>query len=326
MPVFEDPAPPTEPIEIDLGAADEPKVEIKEEPKTEIKTEPPEGALQKALEAQRRAEELQRTAQRERDDAVRREQERDKELTRERGERVDAEYNSVLTAIAAEEAVADKAEMDYAAAMTAQDYAAAAKAQRALAGATARLDRLEDGKRAFDTKRDAAKDAPTATTKAEAPAQPQNFETRIAQFPADAREWLRKHPEYIEDQSKATKASGVHMYLVQTKGIEPFSRTYFDEMETHLGLKAETTQTQEQPQKRNMPMSAPVSRTAPSTSGQREEGKMTLTAEEREVARNSFSATDMTNAQKEYLYAQNKAKLARMRANGQYRQTTEQNG
>jgi hypothetical protein len=34
----------------------------------------------------------------------------------------------------------------------------------------------------------------------------------------------------------------------------------------------------------------------------------------------------LTPDQKERLYAQNKAKLARMRASGEYRQTTEQTG
>jgi hypothetical protein len=51
-----------------------------------------------------------------------------------------------------------------------------------------------------------------------------------------------------------------------------------------------------------------------------------LTPEERASARNSFGPAkdrngnwiDMTNAQKERLYAQNNAKLARHRASGKY--------
>jgi hypothetical protein len=79
-----------------------------------------------------------------------------------------------------------------------------------------------------------------------------------------------------------------------------------------------------------MPVSAPVSRDVPTASGQRRTNSVTLSAEEREVARNSFGsvngAPDLTPDQKERLYAQNKAKLARMRASGEYRQTTEQTG
>ena len=74
-------------------------------------------------------------------------------------------------------------------------------------------------------------------------------------------------------------------------------------------------------------MSAPVSRDVPSASGQRQASTtMTLTEEERRIARTSYTADDMTDAQKEYAYAKNKQKLQRMRANGEYRQTTEQTG
>ena len=60
----------------------------------------------------------------------------------------------------------------------------------------------------------------------------------IARVPSQcARDWLRRHPEFIQDQAKAQQASRVHMYLVQTKGIEPFSRSYFKELEAQLGLR-----------------------------------------------------------------------------------------
>lgn len=66
-------------------------------------------------------------------------------------------------------------------------------------------------------------------------------------------------------------------------------------------------------------MSAPVSRDVPTPSGQRQaSSKITLTAEERQIARTSFTAADMTNEQKELLYARNKQKLAAQRANGAY--------
>lgn len=339
MPVIEDQTTPVDPIEIDLGdSGDGSAVVDLAAPATAAAApviekpapaEPDDNPLQKALDAQKRAEELQQRTMRERDEAVNRAQERERELTRERGEREDAEYNSVLTAIAAEQASADKAEMDYASAMQQQDWALAAKAQRVLSAAASRLDRLEDGKRAFETKRE-TKTEPAARATAALP--PQNFEAKIAQFPEDAKAWLRKNPQFIEDPAQTRRAGGVHAYLVDTKGLSQFSPAYFDALETELGLKTAApaaTAAAPEPQpapRRSMPMSAPVSRAVPSASGVRTDSKMTLTPEEREVARTSFTATDMTNAQKEYLYAQNKAKLLRQRANGQYRQTTEQNG
>jgi hypothetical protein len=71
--------------------------------------------------------------------------------------------------------------------------------------------------------------------------------------------------------------------------------------------------------RRSMPMSAPVSRDGHSLSGHSEPpGWNTLTAEERRIARSSFSAPDMSNEQKELLYLRNRQKLAKMRADGTY--------
>jgi len=66
-------------------------------------------------------------------------------------------------------------------------------------------------------------------------------------------------------------------------------------------------------------VSAPVSRDAPMLSGQRVASSgMTLTPEERFIARNSFSDPSMTDAQKERLYATQKARLAALRSQGLY--------
>ena len=70
-------------------------------------------------------------------------------------------------------------------------------------------------------------------------------------------------------------------------------------------------------------MSAPVSRDVPTPTGQRQSSnKMTLTPEEVAIARASIvdrpDMPNLTNAQKEYLYATQKRKLAAMKANGTY--------
>lgn len=44
----------------------------------------------------------------------------------------------------------------------------------------------------------------------------------------------------------------------------------------------------------------------------------TLSAEERDIARRSFSDPNMTNAQKEYLYLQNRNRYRAMKADGSY--------
>lgn len=334
-----DTTPPTEPVEIDLAPEESGSAEIdlaaapgatvvapKAEPEV-VKPEP-DGPLQKALDARQRAEELQRQAQRERDDAVRRASERDVELVKERGEREDAQYNSVLTAIAGEQATLDKAEADYAAAATAGDWATAGKAQRIIGTAAARLDRLEEGKQAFDTKRGETPSPRPEPRRSE----PLGFDQQLdaLKVPDSAKSWLRNHPEFVTDTSQNNKIAAAHNYLVEIKGVQAFTPAYFEALDEQFGFKAPVAPNPEpeptpQPQRRSMPVSAPVSREVPTTSGVRQETKMNLSPEERLIARTSFSS-DMTDAQKEYLYAQNKKKLRDMRANGQYRATTEENG
>ncbi len=334
MPVIEDNTLPTEPIEIDLDQ-DMPDVEpLAAEPRAPAPPEPPqpeeESPLQKALDAQRRAEDLQRAAQRERDEAVRHARARGEELTRERSRSEDAEYNSVLTAIAAEQSALDKAEADYVSALNAQDFTAAAKAQTVMARSTGRIDRLEENKQVFDQRR-AAPPRPEPQPQPRAP-QPQGFEAQIANLPEPAKVWLRKHPEFVNDTALNEKIGGMHVYLTKSEGVEAFSPAYFDALDTRFGFKAKPEQPRSEPQqRRSMPMSAPVSRDVPGSNGQRQDSKkMYLTPEEVQVARLSIvdrpDMPKLTNSQKEYIYAQNKQKLKNQRASGEYRQTTEQNG
>ncbi len=152
--------------------------------------------------------------------------------------------------------------------------------------------------------------------------------------PDNAKVWLRSHPELIEDTAKTKALGSIHNYLIDIERIEPFTQAYFDALDTRLGFKKAPAaepepHVQPQPPRRSMPVSAPVSRDVPTSSGQRApSSKIILTEEERRVARTSFTdpTGKMTDADKEYLYAQNKRKLQAMRANGSYRQTTEQNG
>src|SRR5580698_3605108 len=108
--LIEDNAPPTEDIEIVLAPDDEP-VEIEltrapTEPQPRPTPVPPDDdALVRAADATRRAEDLQRRNA----ELERQNRERNEELTRERSRGDEAEYNSVLTAIAAEQGALTKA-------------------------------------------------------------------------------------------------------------------------------------------------------------------------------------------------------------------------
>lgn len=337
--IEEDLFPIEDDVVIDLNEGDLNAIEVVATPEDEPSpqplvaepVEPEPDALKLALDAQKRAEDLARDMQRQRDDAMRQAQERAAELRRATSDREDAEYNTVLTAIAAEQTAIEKAEADLQAAASAGDWVAHSKAQREMALASARYDRLDEGKRSFDQRREALKTAPP---------QPQSlgFEQQLANLnlPVDAQTWLRAHPEFINDKGRNDQLGTTHVYLTNVKNISAFSKAYFDELDQAFGFKkagpsaAPTSHqpivTNPQPQpRRSIPVAAPVSREPPTSSGQRaSSSQVHLTREEREIARNSFgpvNGKDLTNAEKERLYAINKAKLARMKANGTYTET-----
>jgi hypothetical protein len=315
-----------EPIgDLEVSIAAPPRAEEPEpRPAPQPRAVPEDDAVARALEAQRRAEELHRDAVRQRDEAIRQAQERGAELSRERTDREDAEYNSVLTAIAAENSALEKAQADYAAAASVGDWATAAQAQRSMATAAGRLDRLEDGKRSFDSRREAT--SKTRTEPQPPPRQTPTFEQQIQGLPQNAQAWLRNHPEFMTDAAKNQEIQSAHSYLVNRRKVTAFSDAYFEAMNQEFGFNEQQPATRQpaapQPQRRSMPMSAPVSREVPTASGTRQKNSMHLTEEERQTARLSIpdrpDLPKLTNAQKEYMYAKNKAKYETMKANGTY--------
>jgi len=326
---------PNKPVTIEVDLSDEAPQEwqpgaVKEAVKPTIgRAEEPEQdeGLGQQLEAQKRAEEYQRQlveSQRQAAEWQRQLAESRRERDQERGDREEAQYNSMLTAIAAEQTAMDKAESDYASAAANGDWAAAARAQRIIGVSGSRLDRLEEGKRAFESRRD-ERPAPSAPAPAERP----SLDDMIRGLPAQAQAWLRVHPEFMTDAGRNAKIQSAHSYITNNRGIPAWTPAYFDALDEEFGFKknepsASGTESSQSTSRRSMPVTAPVSRDVPSASGTRQRTPMHLNEEEREVARNSMSW--LPPAQAEYEYAKNKAKLQRMRANGTYRRTTEEQG
>jgi hypothetical protein len=69
-----------------------------------------------------------------------------------------------------------------------------------------------------------------------------------------------------------------------------------------------------------MPMAAPVSRETPNVNGSRRSTEMTLSAEERAIARASIidrpDMPPLTDAQKEFLYLQNRERMRDLKRQG----------
>jgi hypothetical protein len=71
------------------------------------------------------------------------------------------------------------------------------------------------------------------------------------------------------------------------------------------------------PPKRSAPVSAPVSRAMPSmTTGSAIPTRVTLSPEEVQVARTSFTDPSLTNAEREKMYYLNKVRMLQMRKAG----------
>jgi hypothetical protein len=308
--------PITEPVEIEtVDVAEPPKVEIKTEPAPVVKTEPTEDeqvlALKKQLEdlkkvdTSRAAEmaRLQSEAQRARTEYAERVR-----VAQEGTEQ--AQYDAILNAIGAATAEGDSAERDAAAALAANNVAKLIESQRRIARAESRLERLEEGKSAFEARRDAVKSAPPPVV--------DQFEASISKVPEQARGWLRTHPEYVTDTRKNAKIQALHWDAVEA-GHTAFSTPYFEYIETELGLRQKPAETAEDddeptpPPRKDPVVSAPVSRSSQSLSDGKKTGSSTtveLSPEEREMAK--LSGVD------ERVYAQNKLRLQALKKQGHY--------
>lgn len=345
LPERQDFTPPTEDIEIDLAEepggpsevdlaappAPEPEPAPAATPAPAPATAPDDDALVRAAEAQRQAEEIARNAQRERDEAIRQAQAHQQELERERTEREDADYNTVLTSLAAEQRRLEAARAAIRSAKAAGDTDAEIDAVEQMTDAKAQISQFELAKKAFETRRETRPAAPSPQPQPTPPAA-SGVEQQIANMPIPetAKSWLRGHQDYLTDPRKNAKLQAAHWDALDDAGgqTQMGSAKYIESLEMRLGLRQSAPPEpgpeptpQPAPQQRTMPMRAPVSREVPTASGQRApSSRITLTPEERQIARISFTAPDLTDAQKEYLYAQNKQRLAKMRANGEYPQ------
>jgi hypothetical protein len=136
-----------------------------------------------------------------------------------------------------------------------------------------------------------------------------------------------RHHQHILNQ--------LHQALL-AHGIEDDSDQYFDQMGANLdrlGVRFNKPTTAAahhepapepqpvleppEPERRSIPVSAPVSRDAPSYGGRPSKpGAVHLSAEEREIAHKSITDPSVSNAQKELIYAKGKALMQQRQASG----------
>jgi hypothetical protein len=208
-----------------------------------------------------------------------------------RGEVQVSQLDQVKGAIEQAKQQGDLLQSQYEAALTAQDWAGAAKAQRELAKTEARLVALEAGKTQLER---APKPTPRAVSDpVEAYIASANIDTK---FPRSA-QWLRAHPDWVIDERKQRRMIRAHEDALD-EGHIPESDSYFRYVEDRLGLsQVAQTGTEEKdddpmkdaakPATPKTPAAAPVSRGG-NGNGSTHSRKITLTADEAEMARLSF--------------------------------------
>lgn len=288
----------------------EPKVEAQDDDPSDLRRQLEDLRKSKEDSDRRVGEEI--TARQAAEQRVR---EREQEASQSKIRAEDAEYDAILNAIGAAESEAESAQRDIAMASEASDHKSVADASRRLSRAEGRLIQLQDGKDAIER----AKTAQAAREKAgNTPQQRDNnkpsVEEYINQLPnllQSQRDWLKAHPDALTDNRKNMRLQGAHVEA-EDQGIRPGTAKYFTYLEERLGYKApENDVDDDQDDVAPAPVSAPPSRAGVNAgTGKPANNKITLTPEQREIAR--LSGID------ELTYARQLQKLQALKAEGHY--------
>ena len=221
---------------------------------------------------------------------------------------MNSNVEAIGAALAAAQSEADLASEAIESAIAIGDAKGQAEAYRKLSMATARMFQLEQGKEAAERELKVIREAPKPEYR---PKDEVAAAVDAMNVPYLAKKWLKDHPEYVVDPRRNTKISALHYDLLE-EGLEPYSAQYFDTMEQRLGLREAPQpvveeEVEEQPRRIS---SAPPSREAVSSSGQRGTTQITLTVAQKEAARISgISEKD---------YVLQLLKLRQEKANGNY--------
>ena len=196
----------------------------------------------------------------------------------------------------------ESAQADLERAHEAGDFKAVAAASSKLSKATARMDRLEADKTAFEKRAT----APVPERVELQPQQQSEFDRYVSQYPPKAQTWLRAHPEYVPPQipggnAKKNSLMMAGHYEAIAAGHEPNSEEYFRTIEERIGERSPTSAAGDTtaagdpaprprpaaPRRTAMP-SAPVSRDGTEGGGALTPRTMRLTPAQQEIAMLSF--------------------------------------
>lgn len=279
----------------------------------DVPTDPPQDdasiAFKKQIEALKESERIHREraeqAVLEREDAIRRANEREAEVNRLQKTTAESHAETIAAGIAAATAEAEGAQRDIERALELGDHKGHAEAYRKLAKAETSIARLEDGKAELEAQ--IAQDKITQEQRVNDPIENSNV-------PSHIKSWLRSHPEYISNPKLNAKIQNLHWVVVDDEGLEPYSREYLKSIEIHLGMREPTKAPEPEDDQVTRGgtnnVSAPVSRESPPSSSGERPGQVRLTVLQKEAAK----IAGITEKD----YAENLLKLKAEKLNGNY--------
>ncbi len=193
-------------------------------------------------------------------------------------ETAESNLNLVTNAIGTLKSAQETLKGGYSQAMANQDYDGAAEIQVQIADNAAKLQQLEQGEAQMK-----------ATPKVEMPQRGDPVEevaSRLAQSGAPkSAAWVRAHPDYIHDPRLNARMVAAGNFAATDHPVD--SDAYIEAVERTLGLRQEQetvlSDAAQPAQRRNAPPAAPVSRSG-SGAGGSNPNRVTLSAEEREMA------------------------------------------
>lgn len=238
----------------------------------------------------------------------------------------DAQYDAIVNSMGAAQSELASAKNDLRSAGGEGNWEQIGEIQERIGRASADLRELERRKEWMDNQLEQWKRAQQQPRQPQQQ-QPPTVESIIANsgLPDRAKTWLRAHPDYISDPSKNQELQGLHRVAARQAGGE-FTDAYFDRMEVLLGFKQESQsspaapQSQPQTQRQSVQVSAPPTRETPSMSTGRapQPTKVTLNAEEREVAATIAASRNISQAEAEREYAKQKLRMMQEKREGRH--------
>lgn len=214
-------------------------------------------------------------------EAERRAHETESSLYQAKNETKSSNLHLVSNAIETVRQTNDVLKANYREAMAVGDYDSAADIQASMVENAAKLQQLEQGRKALEKTPDYEVPDPYM------PSDP--VEALASQLSPRSAAWVRSHPEYATDPKLYQKMLAAHNLAV-TDDIEADTDEYFEAIETTLRIRSAprgydndaSSQAAKPTQRRSSPPAAPVSRGGSGTGSRT--NVVRLTAEEREMA------------------------------------------